>query len=40
VLETRPVPWWVSPAWTLAAGAFPILLLLACAFTVIALAAG
>ena len=40
VLETRPTPWWVSPVWTLAAFARPILLILACAFTVIPLAAG
>jgi hypothetical protein len=39
-LGTRPVPWWVSPAWTVAAGALPILLVLACGFTVITLAAG
>jgi hypothetical protein len=40
VLETRPVPWWVSPVWTVAAALLPILILLACAFTVISLAAG
>lgn len=40
VLETRLTPWWVSPAWTLAAFARPILVVLACAFTVIPLAAG
>jgi hypothetical protein len=40
VLETRPTPWWVSPVWTLAAFARPLLLILACAFTVIPLAAG
>lgn len=38
VLEIRPVPWWVSPAWTVASALLPILILLACAFTVIALA--
>jgi hypothetical protein len=40
VLETRPVPWWLSPAWAVASVLFPILLLLGCAFTVIALASG
>jgi hypothetical protein len=40
VLETRPVPWWVSPVWTVASALLPILIVLACAFTVISLAAG
>ena len=40
VLETRPVPWWVSPVWTVASPLLPILIVLACAFTVISLAAG
>lgn len=40
VLETRPVPWWVPPVWTVASVLYPILLLLVCAFTVISLAAG
>jgi hypothetical protein len=40
VLETRPVPWWVSPVWTVTSALLPILIVLACAFTVISLAAG
>jgi hypothetical protein len=40
VLETRPVPWWVSPVWTATSALLPILIVLACAFTVISLAAG
>ncbi len=40
VLQTRPVPWWVSPVWTVASAILPILIVLACAFTVMPLAAG
>jgi hypothetical protein len=40
VLGTQPLPWWASPVWTLASAELPIMIVLACAFTVIPLAAG
>jgi hypothetical protein len=40
VLGTRLVPWWVSPVWAVASFAGPVLIVFACAFTVIPLAAG
>jgi|SRR6266851_194 len=39
-LGTQPVPWRASPVWTLASGVLPIMIALACAFTVMPLAAG
>ena len=38
VLGIRPLPWWVSPAWTMAAVELPVMIMFACVFTVMPLA--